>query len=52
MLFVYLISNMIIFCPKTILDNTVLSSLQSLTTILTFVDNIENNTIVNLYIIG
>jgi len=44
MLFVYLISNLIIFCPKTILDNTVLSSLQSLTTILTFVDNIENNT--------
>ena len=42
MTFVYLISNMIIFCPKTILDNSVLSSLSSLTSILTHV-NIDIN---------
>ena len=43
MLFVYLISNMIIFNPKTILDNSVLSSLQSLTSIITYVENIGSN---------
>jgi hypothetical protein len=43
MLFVYLISNMIIFNPKTFLDNSVLSSLQSLTSIITYVENIVTN---------
>ena len=42
-IFVYLISNLIIFNPKTILDNTVLSSLQSLTSIITYYDNIDSN---------
>lgn len=44
MLFIYMISNLIIFNPKTILDNTVLSSLQSLTSIITYMPNIESRT--------
>jgi hypothetical protein len=44
MLFIYMISNLIIFNPKTILDNTVLSSLQSLTSIITYMPNIESKT--------
>jgi len=43
MLFVYLISNLVIYCPKTILDNSVLLSLQSLTSVITYIDNIETN---------
>ena len=43
LLFVYLISNLIIFNPKTILDNSVLSSLQSLTSIITYVENIASD---------
>ena len=39
MLFIYMISNLIIFNPKTILDNTVLSSLQSLTSIITYIES-------------
>jgi len=42
MLFIYMISNLIIFNPKTILDNTVLSSLQSLTSIITYIPDIES----------
>lgn len=42
MLFIYLISNLIIFNPKTILDNTVLSSLSSLTSIMTYIQNKSN----------
>ena len=45
MLFIYMISNLIIFNPKTILDNTVLSSLQSLTSIITYIPDIESKTI-------
>jgi GTPase Era involved in 16S rRNA processing len=44
MLFIYMISNLIIFNPKTILDNTVLSSLQSLTSIITYIPDIESKT--------
>lgn len=42
MLFIYLISSLIIFNPKTILDNTVLSSLSSLTSIMTYIQNKSN----------
>jgi hypothetical protein len=37
-----MISNLIIFNPKTILDNTVLSSLQSLTSIITYIPDIDS----------